>query len=252
MNDALSVICPHCLGDHTSLQVVDSSDSAIDRNGVAVADLHDNLYSVVCDTCGFSGSYRDSRYVPNAQHAFPRRLECDCATTSAAVRKAVYGVNVHAEREVLRPEILVAALLSLLAVGGLDHYTGSAVSVATFYLIPVGISAWSIGRHAGLLCCGLAALTRLVANHTTSTSFMNSFWNAGMLFGVLLAFTILISELRALGKVFPFERIFRRTVVIGIGVAVAAAGLGRIADRVWSREDSAQAAAVAPAKDGGS
>jgi len=63
-------------------------------------------------------------------------------------------------------------LLAIL--GWLDYITGD-YSPIIFYLIPVFLAVWSVGKTSGALFCILALITRLIADGAgTSFSFSYS------------------------------------------------------------------------------
>lgn len=84
-------------------------------------------------------------------------------------------------------------------IGALDHYTGFELSFSVFYLLPIVLVTWYLGRPASLVMCLLSALawlgTDYTSGHTYSAAWM-PFWNAAvrMLFFALIAY--LISEMK--------------------------------------------------------
>ena len=58
--------------------------------------------------------------------------------------------------------ILITCIALTLLAGGIDYATGNEVSVTVLYLLPIGLSAWFIGRRAGHwiartsnMCCSM-------------------------------------------------------------------------------------------------
>jgi len=83
--------------------------------------------------------------------------------------------------------------------GGIDYITGFELSFSFFYLIPVIMIAWSIGRNAGLTFSVLSASVWLTSNILSGQSFSNVFigvWNTLIRFGFYAVVTVLVSELR--------------------------------------------------------
>jgi len=81
----------------------------------------------------------------------------------------------------------------------LDFYTGE-YSLIVFYLIPVSLESWFVGKRSGVMYCFLAAAVRIVADETfKSFSFQYSslhYWNIFIEFLFLLIMALLFSALR--------------------------------------------------------
>ncbi len=83
--------------------------------------------------------------------------------------------------------------------GFIDYLTGFELSFSFFYLIPVTMIAWAVGRNQGLTFSVLSASVWLTSNILSGQSFSNIFigvWNTLIRFGFYSVVTILISELR--------------------------------------------------------
>ncbi len=75
---------------------------------------------------------------------------------------------------------LVVSLLLVTVVGALDYLTGYELAFSPFYLLPVIVSAWYVGRNTGLVFAGLSALTWFAADFATGHSYTTPvfyFWN---------------------------------------------------------------------------
>ncbi len=83
--------------------------------------------------------------------------------------------------------------------GFIDYLTGFELSFSFFYLIPVTMIAWAVGRNQGLTFSVLSASVWLTSNILSGQRFSNIFigvWNTLIRFGFYSVVTILISELR--------------------------------------------------------
>ena len=83
--------------------------------------------------------------------------------------------------------------------GVIDYVTGFELSFSFFYLLPVTMTAWAVGRDAGLAFSVLSASTWLLSNILSGQSFSNGFigvWNTMLRFGFYSVVTILLTELR--------------------------------------------------------
>ena len=97
----------------------------------------------------------------------------------------------------------VYSLVLLGVVGTTDFATGAELSFSIFYGIPVGLSAWYLGRRFGLLFSILSALVLYwvdAAGGHQSFGTTSSFWNAGVFLAFFLIITVLLDNLHhALG-----------------------------------------------------
>lgn len=90
-----------------------------------------------------------------------------------------------------------AALLLIL--GCLDVVTGD-YSLIVFYLIPVSLSAWFVGKRSGLMFCLLAIVVRVVADEWSRpyifTHSVLHYWNELIEFLFLIIMSLLFSALK--------------------------------------------------------
>jgi len=95
--------------------------------------------------------------------------------------------------------ISIANSVLLVILGWLDYITGD-YSLIIFYLIPVSLAAWHVGRASGAFFSILAFITRLVADGAgTSFSFSSStlhYWNVFVEFVFLLIMSFLVATLK--------------------------------------------------------
>ena len=89
---------------------------------------------------------------------------------------------------------------AILILGIIDYYTGVELSLSFFYLIPVAIAAWALGKYSGLGYSVLSATVWLVSNLLSGLIFSNMFfgvWNTLIRFGFYGVVTILLTELHS-------------------------------------------------------
>jgi diguanylate cyclase (GGDEF)-like protein len=82
--------------------------------------------------------------------------------------------------------------------GLLDHLTVHGLSWGIFYLIPILISAWFVGRRLGLIISAVSACTWLAVDVAAGQVYSNpaiSIWNAGVRFGVFAVVAHLSAQL---------------------------------------------------------
>jgi hypothetical protein len=116
------------------------------------------------------------------------------------MRPRVHAAIDHAVSPRRPATVCAASLLLLVLLGWLDYITGD-YSLIIFYLIPVGLASWFVGKKSGLVFCLLSFVTRISADEAGSSfSFMASplhYWNLTSEFLFLLIMSLLCSALRA-------------------------------------------------------
>src|SRR2546425_295378 len=94
--------------------------------------------------------------------------------------------------------VLLLAFVMVLAIGWIDQRTGLYLSFALFYLLPIGIVAWILGRWSGLLIALTGALVSLrgdVSSIGAASAFV-PYWNAAMRLGVFALVVVVVDRLR--------------------------------------------------------
>lgn len=93
--------------------------------------------------------------------------------------------------------LFCAALVLFL--GWLDKITGD-YSLIVFYLIPVSLAAWFVGKQSGLLFCLVASLVQIVIDESfrlpLSSQSVLHYWNELIEFLFLIIMSLLFSALR--------------------------------------------------------
>ena len=94
---------------------------------------------------------------------------------------------------------LSVVILGLIFILGIvDYFTGIELSISFFYLIPVAVGAWALGKYRGLTYSILSATVWLASNLLSGQTFSNIFvgvWNTEIRFGFYGVVTILLTEL---------------------------------------------------------
>jgi signal transduction histidine kinase len=93
------------------------------------------------------------------------------------------------------PVGIALSIAFVIVVGIIDHLTGSGVSLAPFYLMPVVLATWMGGRAWGLGVAGMAAVATRLADRSDGSSVLVHSWNALVWFLVLAAVVWLVDEL---------------------------------------------------------
>jgi diguanylate cyclase (GGDEF)-like protein len=106
--------------------------------------------------------------------------------------------------------ILLGSLHAILLIAAFDQITGTQVSLAALYIVPVGLLAWEFGRPGGHGGALLAATAQLVADFTTPVGDTPALiaWNAG---SVLVLSWIVAEVLTRLRRALEEQRELART-----------------------------------------
>jgi diguanylate cyclase (GGDEF)-like protein len=79
------------------------------------------------------------------------------------LRRAMVRINNFLSR-LSRRQLVLLVIGLLFGIGLVDHVTGSEVSIGLFYLIPIGVAAWYLGRPVGTLVSIVGAAIWFVVN----------------------------------------------------------------------------------------
>ncbi|MEJ2698159.1 MAG: ATP-binding protein [Desulfuromonadales bacterium] len=109
--------------------------------------------------------------------------------------------------------VLIGGALLVGILGILDFLTGSELSFSLFYLLPICLVTWFVGRWSGvsvsLLSAGVWLLADLLDVNAKFSHPLIPYWNALMRLGFFLITTWVLSELRrSLSRRRALERIF--------------------------------------------
>ena len=120
-----------------------------------------------------------------------------------------------------RSQLTVVAIstMFLVLLCWLDYISGD-YSLIIFYLIPVSLTAWFIGKPTGVIFCFLSLLARVIADFvsTPATRYSNlHYWNVFIEFSFLLIMSLLFSLLKknldnekALARIDPLTKSINR------------------------------------------
>ena len=80
----------------------------------------------------------------------------------------------------------------------LDFVSGARISFALFYLMPLGLVTWNLGRRAGIGTALICTVTTLIADivRPGAVHDLVPYWNALGRFAVFLAFAVLLATLK--------------------------------------------------------
>jgi diguanylate cyclase (GGDEF)-like protein len=89
--------------------------------------------------------------------------------------------------------------LATLLLGYLDYITGFEIAFSLFYLLPVSLAAWSIGKRAGIFISIASAATWLISDRLAGKTISNPLitgWNEITRLGFFITVSFLLSTLR--------------------------------------------------------
>lgn len=121
------------------------------------------------------------------------------STTGFSMHRLIHNkiVEIFSSRSPITVQLV--CLVLLLVLGWLDIISGD-YSLIVFYLVPVSLTAWFVGKRSGLLFCVLAAVVRFVAdegyNSFTPFHSMLHYWNDLVEFLFLIIMSLLFSVLK--------------------------------------------------------
>jgi len=87
---------------------------------------------------------------------------------------------------------------TILGLGTIDYLTGTELSMSFFYLIPVSMAAWALGRYSGFTYSVASAAIWLISNVLSGETFsiaLIGVWNTLIRFGFFGVVTVLLTEL---------------------------------------------------------
>jgi len=107
--------------------------------------------------------------------------------------------------------LLLASLVFIVLLGAIDYATGFEIAFALFYLLPVSLTSWFIGKKTGITISIVSAAIWQIANSLAGEKFSSiyiPYWNAITRLGFFVVVTLLIVELR---RAIDHERELSRT-----------------------------------------
>lgn len=93
----------------------------------------------------------------------------------------------------------IVAIATIPIIGGLDYLTGSEMSIAPLYLVPIAVGAWFVGQRFALLLSALSAAVRLQDLWLSSHHYAHPlvpYWNGAIELGFFLVVAVILARLR--------------------------------------------------------
>ena len=98
---------------------------------------------------------------------------------------------------------MIVALILVAGVCAIDVVTGPEISFSLFYLIPIALIAWFIGRGPALAISIASAIAWFIADALSGQTYSHPairYWNATVRLGFFVVVTVLLPVLRALER----------------------------------------------------
>ncbi len=98
-----------------------------------------------------------------------------------------------------RPAWFLAGMILVLIIGLTDYATGEEISFSIFYLLPVAMTTWFVGRNTGLIIASVSAICWLAADLYAGHHYSHPaipYWNMLVRFGFFLILLIVLSRLK--------------------------------------------------------
>jgi diguanylate cyclase (GGDEF)-like protein len=92
--------------------------------------------------------------------------------------------------------LMVLGALTVFLIGLIDHLTGQEISLTIFYLVPVALITWFVGRRAGLFMSCLSGATWMISDWTAGHTYGHPlilYWNAVAILTFFVAFSVTLS-----------------------------------------------------------
>lgn len=102
-------------------------------------------------------------------------------------------------------------LLTLLLLGLIDYSTGFEFAFTLFYIFPIGLTAWSVGKKMGYLASALSGLVWFVANVLAGQTYSNRIIPYWDILSRIASFSIISYLLAELRLALDTERTLART-----------------------------------------
>ncbi len=94
---------------------------------------------------------------------------------------------------------IIISILLLIFIFSLDYVTGNEIAFSIFYLVPISLIAWTLGKNPGIIFSVTGILFWIAAdllNGTISTNYVMLFWNALVRLGFFLIVAFSLASLK--------------------------------------------------------
>ncbi|MGD0282341.1 MAG: hypothetical protein ABSB95_08275, partial [Dissulfurispiraceae bacterium] len=95
--------------------------------------------------------------------------------------------------------ILLSALFLNVVIGYADYVTGTSISLNLFYLLPLLLVVWFIGKRAGIIMSLLCVATIGISNYDPNKGNLDllvTLWNLSLIVGFFIVITLFSLQVR--------------------------------------------------------
>jgi signal transduction histidine kinase len=125
----------------------------------------------------------------------PSAVRAEKSSTEGWIERAVMPANIAFENA-SRVSIAALSLVWICAVGLADYWTGYERSMMIFYLIPITLGTWFVGRNFGMFLSGLSIGTSILSDLASGIPEVR-YWNEAMGLSSYAIFVWLLARWRA-------------------------------------------------------
>ena len=90
---------------------------------------------------------------------------------------------------------LVVSFVLVVLLGYADYITGD-YSILVFYLVPIALAAWYVGKMGGVAMAVAAGVARIVSDYSSFTNSAHMYWNSAEEMTFLLIVALLIATIK--------------------------------------------------------
>jgi len=91
------------------------------------------------------------------------------------------------------------AVVLAVVIGFIDYFTGYEITVSIYYLIPVGLVSWSVGKGAGIVIAVTCVIGGVVGDHAAGIMYSDpvvEYWNTFVTLAFLLVVNYILSAMK--------------------------------------------------------
>jgi diguanylate cyclase (GGDEF)-like protein len=113
--------------------------------------------------------------------------------------ETIYGMLERNLDKLSKAQAIAAVLISLFVICFADYLTDEAYPLLVFYLVPIAIATWSLGKNVGLFACLLSIFPSVLDLHREEFWLKNpwsAIWNEALFLGLFIMVVILLASLR--------------------------------------------------------
>jgi diguanylate cyclase (GGDEF)-like protein len=95
--------------------------------------------------------------------------------------------------------VLVCAVVLVAVIGFIDYFTGYEITISIYYLVPVGLASWYVGRATGAVICVACAAIGIVGDYAAGVMYSDpvvGYWNTLVTLAFFLVVNYILSTMK--------------------------------------------------------